>query len=130
MTTQQETNVDTATGWLTLADTTLTQVSTTITSIKALAEQAATGTYTSTNREQISYEVKQLFEQLINLSNTRYENNTMFAGHKYADSAFTQGLNVSTWDDNLADVNFSVAGSTDHSIAVQFTSGGTVGGSR
>src|SRR5574344_1032662 len=98
LTEQQETNVDTATGWLSLADKTLTQVSTTVSSIKALAEQAATGTYTSTNREQISYEIKQLFEQLVNLSNTRYENNTMFAGHKYSDSAFTSGLNVTTWD--------------------------------
>lgn len=127
LTEQQETNVDTATGWLSLADKTLTQVSTTVSSIKALAEQAATGTYTSTNREQISYEIKQLFEQLVNLSNTRYENNTMFAGHKYSDSAFTSGLNVTTWDNNLAGTSFTVNGSTDHSIALQFTGGGTVG---
>ena len=47
-TTQYQSNVDTATGWLSLADNVLgTQLSNSLTSLKALAEQASTGTYTA-----------------------------------------------------------------------------------
>lgn len=93
---QQQVNVDTGKGWLELADKTLTQTSTVVTNIKALAEQAATGTYDATNRQQISFEIKQLFESLVNLANTRYEDKSLFAGHKYVDTAFDMGLSVTT----------------------------------
>ena len=54
-TTQYQSNVDTAKGWLSLADNVLgTQLSNSLTSLKALAEQAATGTYSAENRKQIA----------------------------------------------------------------------------
>lgn len=127
-TTQYQRNVDTAKGWLSLADSTLTQVSTTLTSIKALAEQAATGTYTAENRQQIASQLRQMFGQLLNLSNTQFEGKSIFAGHKYTESAFDEALAVSTADTALQDTQFAVSGKSSSSIMLIFDSTGNVGG--
>lgn len=122
-------NVKTAKGWLNLADETMLQTSTVLTKLRGLAEQGATGTLKGSDREAISYEARQLFEQLISLSNTRYEGNAIFAGHKVEDSAYTAGLMAfSQSGESLG----WASGSADHSIVVQFlgTEGtaSTVGG--
>lgn len=131
---QYKKNVDTAKGWLNLADSTLTSVSTVLTRIKGLAEQAATSTVSPENRKQISFELRQQYEQLINLANTKFENRHIFAGHKYDEPPFVQGLQVTTNDPNLkqaalpAGEEFSVEGASPTSIMVQFLDSGTVGG--
>lgn len=129
-TTQLQRNVDTAQGWLNLADSTLTQVSTTITSIKALAEQAATGTMTPENRLQVSTQLRQLFGQLLNLSNMQFEGNSIFAGHKYNQPAFEEALAVNTMDPALENINYTVTGKLERSMMVRFTNTGSevVGG--
>ena len=122
MNSQQSTNVDTATGWLNLGDETLMQVSTVITRLKELAEQASTGTYTPENRLQISYEIRAQFDQLINLANTKFEDQHIFGGQKYDIPAYQQGLAVTTGDPALEynAVNWKVEGGTDRSIMVRF----------
>ncbi|MBG0776857.1 MAG: flagellar hook-associated protein FlgL [Desulfovibrionaceae bacterium] len=123
---QYQSNIGEAKGWLNLADNTLVQVNTVLTRIKELAEQAANGTYDGTNRKQISYEVRQLFEQLINLSNTEYEGKHIFAGQKTEQSAFSMGLSLTSSDPNVT--NFRVEGSSDSTVLVQFLDSGAVGG--
>ncbi|NCD25591.1 MAG: flagellar biosynthesis protein FlgL, partial [Deltaproteobacteria bacterium] len=71
--TQYQSNIGTAKGWLNLADESMLQVSTILIRLKGLAEQGATGTMTESDREATSYEVRQLFDQLVSLSNTQYE---------------------------------------------------------
>ena len=89
-------NCDTAKGWLQLEDSVLaTQVPTVLTSIKELAEQAATGTYTAEQRLDIAYQVRQQFGSLINLANTEFDGKSLFAGHKYDATAFQEGLAAS-----------------------------------
>ena len=127
-TTQYQRNVDTAKGWLGLTDSTLMQVSTTLRSIEELAKQAATETMTDENRDQIATQLRQLFGQLLNLSNTQFENKSIFGGHKYGIPAFEEVLGVTTKDENLKDVNIGVTGKASSSIMVQFQDGGTVGG--
>jgi flagellar hook-associated protein 3 FlgL len=98
---QYESNVDTATGWLQLADDVLgTQLSNAITSLKSLAEQASTGTYTAENRQQIAYQAREIFGEILNLSNTQYEDKNIFAGQRYSSSAFTESLALTSWDEN------------------------------
>ena len=126
-TVQYQRNVDTAKGWLSLADSTLMNVSTTVIKIKELAEQAATGTMTDENRDQVASQLRQLFGQLLNLSNTQFENKSIFAGHKYGTNAFDEVLGVTTKDPNLQDVNIAVAGKSEKSIKLEFDSGGVVG---
>lgn len=91
---QYRANIDTAKGWLGLADETMLQTSAVLTRIKGLAEQSATGTMTAADRNATGYEVRQLFQQLMNLANTRYEGNSIFGGHKFDPSAYEEGLMV------------------------------------
>jgi len=113
-------NVDTAKGWLGTADKTLMEVQDILARMKELSVQAANGTMSADNRQAIALEVRQNFEQLISLANTRYEDKSVFAGHKVDGPAFTQGLQVSS--NNLDAVPFvkSVSGSSDRTIQVRF----------
>lgn len=127
-TVQLKRNVDTAEGWLNLADTTLMQVSEAITKLKGLAEQAATGTYSAENRLQISMEIRQIFGQLLNLSNKQFEGKSIFAGHKYTEPAFEETLAVNTMDPALQNTQFTVTGDTERSIMLAFEQpGGIIG---
>ncbi len=121
--TQYQSNIDTAKGWLGLADESMLQTSTILTKLAGLAEQGATGTMTESDREATSYEVRQLFSQLISLSNTQYEGNSIFAGHKVAENAYEEGLMVYDQDGNSLGL---ATGASDRSIVVQFVgTGGT-----
>ncbi|MCR5814732.1 MAG: flagellar hook protein [Desulfovibrio sp.] len=124
-------NCDTAKGWLELEDSVLaTQVPTVITSIKELAEQAATGTYTAEQRLDIAYQVRQQFGSLINMANTEFDGKNLFAGHKYDGSAFQEGLALSSRDaqinEQIKQGNFIIEGNTDLTVAFQFTENGTL----
>lgn len=114
---QYQTNIGTATGWLNLADESMLQVSTILTKLKGLAEQGATGTMTESDREATSYEVRQLFSQLVSLSNTEYEGNSIFAGHKVSENAYEEGLMIYDQDGNSLGL---ATGASDRSILVQF----------
>lgn len=119
-------NISSAKGWLNLADNTMIQVNTIVTRCKELAEQGSTGTISSENREQISYEVRQLFEQLVGLSNTSFEDNTIFAGHKTSTPAYEETLWLTDNDGALSNATFSINGDTDSTVLVQFSSGGAI----
>jgi len=118
---QQRYNADTAEGWLKLGDETLMQVSTVIIRLKELAEQGATGTYTPENREQMSFEIRALFNQLINLANTRFEDQHIFGGQKYDIPAYEAGIGVTANDDlNRQGIQWKVDGGINRSIMVRF----------
>ncbi|MFW6236006.1 MAG: flagellar hook-associated protein FlgL [Desulfovibrionales bacterium] len=125
-------NVDTAKGWLNLADSTLLEVNNLIIRARELAEQGATGTYSADNREQMSYEARQLFEQMVSLANTSFEGQSIFAGHKTDGNAFEAGLHVTTNDPSDATGGFDAAdiaeikGNTNRSYLVQFLSSGGI----
>lgn len=119
---QYKTNLDTAQGWLSMSDSTLTQVSTIITRAKELAEQGATGTMSAENREQLSYEARQLFDQLLELSNMQYEDKSIYAGQKTNANAFREVLWMTTNDPTLTSSNsFQIDGFSKQTTLVQFT---------
>jgi flagellar hook-associated protein 3 FlgL len=118
---QYQENIDTAQGWLNASDENLIQVSNIITQAKTLAEQAATGTLTSDNREQISYQVRSLFEQLVGLANLEYDGKSVYAGQKTDSPAFQEILWMTTNDADFAgDTGFYIDGDSDTTILVQF----------
>jgi flagellar hook-associated protein 3 FlgL len=114
---QYRSNIDTAKGWLGLADESMIQVSTILTKLKGLAEQGASGTMTASDREATSYEVRQLFSQLVNLSNTRFEGKSIFGGQKFEGSAFEEALMVYDQDGKSLGL---ATGQSSRSIVVQF----------
>lgn len=118
---QYQENIDTAQGWLNASDENLIQVSNIITQAKTLAEQAATGTLTADNREQISYQVRSLFEQLVGLANLEYDGKSVYAGQKTESPAFQEILWMTTNDEDFAgDTGFYIDGDSDTTILVQF----------
>ena len=132
-TAQYQTNVDTAKGWLSLTDNVLgTQLSTALTSLKSLAEQASTGSYTAANRQQIADQARQIFGQILNLSNTQYEDNSIFAGQRYDHNAFEEGLALTSadtnWNTAVQNGGYTIQGASKTTMMVQFTSTGTLDG--
>ena len=114
---QYRANIDTATGWLNLADESMLQTSAILTKLKGLAEQGATGTMTASDREATAYEVRQLFSQLVNLGNTRYEGKSIFGGQKFEQNAFDEALMV--YDEDGESLG-RATGASSRSIVVQF----------
>ncbi|GAB6110689.1 flagellar hook-associated protein FlgL [Desulfomicrobium salsuginis] len=114
---QYRANIDTATGWLNLADESMLQSSAILTKLKGLAEQGSTGTMTASDREATAYEVRQLFSQLVNLGNTRYEGKSIFGGQKFEQNAFEEGLMV--YDEDGKSLGLAT-GAASRSIVVQF----------
>lgn len=121
--TQFERNADTAAGWLKLADQTLTSptggVSAILERIKERAGQAANGEMTAENRKQIAFELREMFGQVLNMSNTEFEGKSLFGGHKYDDDAFQEGLNITT--EGLPLTGATVVGKTKYTQLVEFT---------
>lgn len=138
-TTQYQSNVDTVTGWLQLADNVLsTQVSTLFQELESLAQQASNTEMTAENRKQIGFRVKEIFGSLLNLANTEFEGKSIFAGHKYDSNAFEEGLALTTWDKDWQSVTdgngvewkppqYVIEGASESSMMIQFTSDGEVG---
>ncbi|MBQ7617260.1 MAG: flagellar hook-associated protein FlgL [Desulfovibrio sp.] len=127
--TQLLSNCDTAKGWLKLEDSVLaTQVPTVITSIKELAEQASTGTYTAEQRRDLAFQVREQFGSLLNMANTEFDGKSLFAGHKYSSPAFEQGLGLMSKDETLDQLvkagDSEVFGNATETIAFQFTESG------
>lgn len=122
-------NISTAQGWLSTADSVLSSegsVQTLLTSIKTLAQQGASGTYTAENREQISYEIRQLYEQLINVANTTYNGKHIFSGQKTDSAAYVAGLGVTCVDSgtDLDGLSFTAEGGANYTVIIQATSTG------
>ena len=129
---QYERNIDTSTGWLSLADQTLQQASTTITSVIEQAEQASTGTLTDDQRLSVAQQVRQEFNHLVALANTEYVGQSIFAGHKTDENAFSIGLGATVSPDLASGASgtgvLRVGGDAEQSIMVRFEDDGTVGG--
>jgi len=118
---QYKENIDTAKGWLNSQSEAMTQASTLLTRAKELATQVATGTVNADNREQVSYELRSIFEQMVGLANTEFENNSIFGGHKVGENAYEQIMWLTTNDDRFSkSVDFTVNGSSSSTVLVQF----------
>lgn len=123
-------NIATAQGWLATSDTTLTQVSTLLTRAKGLAEQGATGTLGAENRKQIAYEMREIYEQLIALANTEYQNKSIYGGQVTGENAFSQCLWMTSNEPSLSTSNsFRIEGDANYTVLVQFVNSGATTGS-
>jgi len=89
-----EENVNTAKGWLSRSDDTMQQVQDVMSRVKELTVQAANEPLNEQNRESIYKEVRQLFDQMLTLSNTKYQGKSIFAGHEVEEKAYEEGVGV------------------------------------
>lgn len=122
-------NIKAAKGWLTLGDSTLSQASTLIASIKAKAQQASNDTVTADQRLITADEVRQFLDEMLALSNTEYVGKSIFAGHKTDSNAYEKALSATSLDESIPGSAVEmVQGDAKRSVKVEFLDSGTVGG--
>lgn len=80
---QYQKNVDNAISWLDISDSSLDQVGKVLGRLKELSVQGSSETNPDFSLENINKEVKQLKEQLINISNTTLNGKYIFNGQQY-----------------------------------------------
>lgn len=125
--TQYKRNTGVALGWLTQADTTLIQVDELIAEIRTKAEQISTGTYTDENREQVSFYLREAFGTLLSLSNSTYDGQHIFGGHKTKTPTYVEGLHAFSNNADMQGVDYVVTGGAKNTVLVQFTQDGVIG---
>lgn len=119
-------NISTATGWLSEIDKLLSSegsVQQLLTRAKELAEQGATGTYDADNREQMSYELRAIYYELMDRANSSYGDSYVFSGQKTDTQAYGEALGVTLKDagihDELSGVNLLAEGATNYTVIIQ-----------
>lgn len=80
---QYQKNVDSAVSWLEFNDTVLNQAGNVVQRLRELTVQASTGTNPQTALDSINEEVKQLKEQLVDISNSKLNGKYIFNGETY-----------------------------------------------
>jgi len=90
-------NADAAKTTLSLADTTLSQITSAIGQVQTLATQAASGTLNDSQRASIGIQVNQLFQNLTSLANTQDTNGTYLFGGNGAGPAYSTSGTTATY---------------------------------
>ena len=109
---QYQKNIDNGLAWLRYTESALSSANDILRDAKALAEQMSTGTYNEEQRDLLSTKAKQLFNQLMQVGNTKVVDKYIFSGFKTDTKTFTR--------DN--DYNISYNGD-DNSIKVAISQG-------
>jgi flagellar hook-associated protein 3 FlgL len=85
---QYSKNIAHGKSWLGLTDTTLDSINTLLIQAKEVAESQATETATEETRQIAAGEIENIYEQIVQLANTKLGNSYIFAGHKTGTSPF------------------------------------------
>jgi len=85
---QYERNIDSAVSYLNVTEKTLDTFTNTLTNIRELGITAQSGTADAGTRARIATVVKGLYDELISLGNTSFENKYIFSGYKTSTAAF------------------------------------------
>jgi flagellar hook-associated protein 3 FlgL len=72
--------------------------------------------------------MRQVFDQMISLSNTSFGGKSIFAGQEVDKNAYEAGLMIYDKDGSVDPYVEAIAGSSDRSVKVQFLEDGTTGG--
>lgn len=75
-------NMDDAIGWNNMTDTAMENISNSLQRLRELTVQAANGTYSGGDKEQLLEEADQLIQQISQDGNTMYDGRYIFAGNK------------------------------------------------
>lgn len=87
---QYSRNIDHGRSWLNTTDASLSSISDLLTRAKVEAESQSTGTATEQTRKIAAEEVKNIYEQILQLANTRFGSNYIFGGHQTGDTPFSK----------------------------------------
>jgi flagellar hook-associated protein 3 FlgL len=88
---QAQINIQTSQSYLDATDTALAGVTTTLSSIRALAVEAASDTSTAATRQAAAEEVRRAIEQLVATANQNFRGRYLFAGSRSSTAPFVWG---------------------------------------
>jgi len=121
-------NCGVAQDYLTTADQVLSTASETITAALELVEQASTESYSDEEMRMMALEMEGYLDALYAIANTQMGSDSIFAGDDTGNDAYDMGLGATLVNDALNHADFvTMNGETDGTVAVRFTSDGTVG---
>ncbi len=103
-----QTNVDSATSWLDFNDTLLTQVGDIGKRIKELAVQGSNGTNPQVALDNIASEMKQLKEQLVDISNSQFKGKYVFNGQFTDKKTYDPSLDPATVITDSGDLDYAI----------------------
>lgn len=109
---QYQENVDDATSWLEFNDTVLTQTGDVIQRLRELSVKGASGSNPQEALDSINAEVKQLKEQLIDISNSQFKGKYIFNGQQYD----VQPYKFATGSDGTPDTSGAASVVTDKGL--------------
>ncbi|RKY02888.1 MAG: flagellar hook-associated protein 3 [Spirochaetes bacterium] len=85
---QYEKNVDDGLSRLKVTDSALENVTNILQRIRELGVQGSNGTYTKEDRKKIAAEINELFEELVNVANSKYKGKAIFGGNDTLEEPF------------------------------------------
>lgn len=86
---QYKRNITAGSTWLSYTESSLGLAEQIFSDAKVLAEQMASGTYTEDQREMLATQAEQLYDQLVQVGNTKVVDRYIFAGFKTGTTPFT-----------------------------------------
>jgi flagellar hook-associated protein 3 FlgL len=132
---QFQRNLDTGKNWLAVTETTLGKINDIIKGAMALANQMATGTYNSAQRAAAAQEVQGYIEEIMQLGNTRFQNQYILSGYKVDTQPFVLGdwqiqapiMNLKPGSTGSVTGGGTYLGSSSRTYLVEIITGGTTG---
>lgn len=125
---QHQSNSKEASAWLTSTDSALVSTQVLLVKMREKALQATAETANADNRVQIAFEMREILDQIINISNTEFGESHLFSGHKTDEAAYNKILGVSTQNPEMEGVKFDVSGEAELTVMVRFPDDGTLDG--
>lgn len=115
---QYKRNVDDATSWMEITESAVSQIGDVMQRVRELTVQAANGSNTGDDKEKVSAEIKELKEQIIKISNTKYAGRGIFSGYKTADDLIDEDgkYNIDLKIDEKTKYNVGAADTIDVNI--------------
>lgn len=110
---QYDRNVDDATSWMEISETTLGNMEDLLQRARELAVQGANGTLTPEDTQKIRIEIEQLKQQTIQLANTTYAGKYLFSGFKtdqplIDESTGNYNIQIETAAPNREDIKYEI----------------------
>ncbi len=133
---QYGTNIKFGKSWLQMTDSALQQVQELTIRARTIANQMSTGTYSASDRRNAAQEIQNMFDQIVQIGNTKIAGRYIFGGDKDRTQAYGMGLTVHSAEaastNNPAYTGTAISSGTYTGLytkdyVVEITTGGAVG---
>ncbi len=134
-TSQYERNLETATGWLNVTESTMQNITNIVQASAALANQMATGTYNAAQRQAAAQQVQGYMDEVMQEGNSQYNGQYVMGGYRTDTPPFGPGdwqvqppvMHLTSGSSGTAVSGGTYTGTSSCTYVVQIASGGGTG---